>query len=358
MKIFHTADLHIGMKFKSYGSFAKNLADARTEQLFRLVDTANKEKCDLFAVSGDLFDNLYVSEKQIKAVCGALSDFSGAAAVVLPGNHDCFDGSGRLWNTFENTAGSNTYLLHTFEPLIIDSLRTAVHGAYCERAHSEKNHIADISPVDGFFNHALGHGSIERLSPDNERKYFPMKMRELEASPMDLWLVGHTHVRYPAADAAAGKIYNSGTPEPDGWDCSHCGNAWIIETGEEIRASAVQTGKYCFFDINETVSSEKDIDAIAEHIRNNSGENKILRVTLSGSCSEDFWNRREEHFEKIRSQACYIEEHYDNLHKQINANDIREEFPETSFPYMLLSHFFDDEQTLRIAYEAVKEATE
>lgn len=358
MKILHTADLHIGMKFKNYSTFAERLCAARTETLNRLIDTANRAKCDLFVITGDLFDSLYVPKKQIEMVCRVLSRFSGAAVLVLPGNHDCYDGSGRLWKTFEEYASEHTHILHTFQPFLLEELGAAVHGAYCECPHSANNHIGDITPKDGYLNIALGHGSLEGLSPDGEQKYFPMTRRALEESTMDLWLIGHTHVRYPDADHAGGRIFNAGTPEPDGWDCTHGGNAWLIglSADKQIRARAVRCGSYRFYDRSACVVSEDDMENLLHELREAEGEHKLLRLALSGNCEENVWERREKYFEQIRETACYMEERYDGFHRRIKIDEILREFPEGSFPYRLLSYVAEDEDTLRIAYEMIKEA--
>lgn len=358
MKILHTADLHIGMKFKNYGTFAEQLCAARAEVLNTLVDTANDAKCDLFVIAGDLFDSLYVSKKQIKGVCEALSRFSGAASVILPGNHDCYDGSDRLWQSFMDSAPEHTYILHTFQPLLLDELGAAIHGAYCECPHNAQNHVQEVTPIDGYFNIALGHGSLEGLSPDEERKYFPMTRRELEASGMDVWLLGHTHVRYPDTDNSGGKIFNAGTPEPDGWDCTRAGNAWLIEIDQnrQVNAKAVSCGKYRFYDKNVSVASAADMDALLRSFYQEGKNNCVLRLTLSGNCDDELWMRREDYFEKLRASAQYTELRLDGLHKQINLADIQREFPEGSFPYRLLTHIADDEDTLRIAYDMIKGA--
>ncbi|OHB79632.1 MAG: hypothetical protein A2W31_02150 [Planctomycetes bacterium RBG_16_64_10] len=60
LRIFHTADVHIGLKFmRGYPDAIRDkLLDARLETLARLVDIANEQQCHLFVVAGDLFNNV------------------------------------------------------------------------------------------------------------------------------------------------------------------------------------------------------------------------------------------------------------------------------------------------------------
>ncbi len=47
LKIFHTADLHIGMKFNSYPtSIRDRLIEARFDVLDKMVQMANDEQCN------------------------------------------------------------------------------------------------------------------------------------------------------------------------------------------------------------------------------------------------------------------------------------------------------------------------
>lgn len=59
----HTFRSHfVAIKDKS-----KLLASKRIEGFKTMVDTANRDKCALFAITGDLFDNTYgISKEEIK----------------------------------------------------------------------------------------------------------------------------------------------------------------------------------------------------------------------------------------------------------------------------------------------------
>ena len=64
LKIFLTADIHLGMKFASYPEVQSVLSEARFTTLAHCVSIANKEECDLFIVAGDLFDRVSVSDRE------------------------------------------------------------------------------------------------------------------------------------------------------------------------------------------------------------------------------------------------------------------------------------------------------
>lgn len=361
MRIFHTGDIHIGMRFDSYGNFQDSLRNARLSVVRDMICTANTEKCDLFVITGDLFDHHRIPKTQIKQVCDMLSEFAGALVVVIAGNHDFDDGCGSLWDTFRSHSADNTVVLNTFEPFSLDEygFPAVVHSAYCEGKHSSENHVHDIHPIEGKLNIALAHGAIEGLSCDHEKRYFPMTQQELKDSGMDLWLIGHTHVRYPDTDSASDTmIFNAGTPEPDGWNCTRGGNAWIVDIPDSgnITASAVQTGTYRFYDLCVSVSTESQMQDFLSRLSNLDSPHKLFRIALSGDCDEDLWAVRETYFSRINTLCDYLDADFSAFHKKISLDDIQNEFPEQSFPYALLTELRDDDEAMRIAYELIKEA--
>ncbi len=106
LKILHTSDIHIGMKFGSYdGEVQEKLVEARFECLARLVASANEHGCGLLFVAGDLFDRVTVAKRDIIRAATAFGEFDAAAVVALPGNHDYVSADkSDLWHTFKEKA--------------------------------------------------------------------------------------------------------------------------------------------------------------------------------------------------------------------------------------------------------------
>ena len=68
IRIFETGDNHIGLKYASHEQ-ATVLASSRVTAFENMVQVANQENCDLFVITGDLFENTYsISKKDIKSL--------------------------------------------------------------------------------------------------------------------------------------------------------------------------------------------------------------------------------------------------------------------------------------------------
>jgi hypothetical protein len=107
LKIFHCADLHLGLKFARYpADVADKLREARFTSLERMVARANAEGCELFVVAGDLFDTLKVAARDVARAAKILAGFDRVVA-LLPGNHDFHAGTAdEFWRDFPLPGGS------------------------------------------------------------------------------------------------------------------------------------------------------------------------------------------------------------------------------------------------------------
>ncbi|MEJ2633937.1 MAG: DNA repair exonuclease [Calditrichia bacterium] len=369
LKIFHTADVHLGMKFtRGYpAAVQQQLIEARFKTLHRMVNMANERDADLFAVAGDLIDNQKVAKKDIIRAAAILKDFSGKLVLILPGNHDfSLKDELNFWNIFKENMGENTLLLEEGRPYDLRQydLNVMVYPGPCHGKHSRKNSIgwvaqAPKSPeID--FHLGMAHGSLDGLSPDFNADYFPMTREELRQSGVDLWLLGHTHIRYPAAERGQSeRIFFPATPEPDGFDCAHPGYAWIIEldSGKEIKYESVKTGEFRFVTLEETVIHEQSIEKIVEKFKESDSGKTLLKLKLSGRIPGELFENIGKLIPRLGKMVLYLEADTSRLLRKISPEDIDREFTQDSFPHRLLTSLAAEGRnplSLQIAYDLIR----
>lgn len=364
LKIMHTGDLHLGMKFSRYAGISEQLIEARFQALANVVQKANDKKCSILAVAGDLFDKINVEEEIILKSIKILDQFSGDVILILPGNHDYQDGNNKLWQYFRQNQKGRMLILDQEEIYELDDfgLEAAVYPAPCQSRLSAANNLGWIKELknrsDCKFQIGIAHGALAGFSPDLDNNYFTMTEEELLAAELDLWLLGHSHLPYPSQKRVSGhKIFNSSTPEPDGMDCSHPGYAWFIELKEnkEVEAERLRVGNYQFLDLEFELNSEADLESLTAQILADQPENKIMRLSLTGSLAKDIFADKEKYLNQLRSNLFYAEIDQSNLKLKIDQDLIAEEFAVESFPYQLLSDLEDDPEALNIAYQMLKE---
>ena len=373
VRIFHTADLHIGLKFTREGyppDLQDQLVAQRLGTLRRMVDLANERECDLFVIAGDLFDNLRVPKGVVRQAGEILSRFEGVVA-VLPGNHDYTQEDDPLWPDFVDALGEGHHMLRREEPcdLTDQGIPVVLFPGVCTSRHSKENAVGWIGPAlqdlsleEGVRRIGVAHGSLEGLSPDFEGDYFPMTRAELNSLGLDVWLLGHTHVRHPDKDRFDDdRILFSATPEPDGFDCGHGGHAWIVEVSASGVPSgeSVSTGTFRFRKVERVVTSEADIDGLKSEFAEFSINRDLVKLHISGRISADLFEGRYDLLGFLQQHVLYLEDDLSGLKKELRAADIERDFTEGSFPFRLLTGLIGDDgdpEALQMAWDLVKEA--
>ena len=371
LKILHTADIHIGMSFASRGyreELRKQLVEARFEIVERIIERANDNRCDILVIAGDLFDRPNVKKADIAKTTKIFKQFNGKCIAVLPGNHDFYDPSGELWRNFRESAPDNSVLLSETKPYSLDELGmdidAALYPAPCNDKHSQHSNTGWIGELQkrpqAKWHIGIAHGALHGACPDLTDRYYNMDEKALKDLRLDLWLLGHSHVRYPDRDQFSDyRVVYSGTPEPDGFDCKHSGYFWLLTLEDDGRISgqSLSCAKFHFREIDMKVNSGEDLEALKDHITSSSTENLLLRLSIKGQLSKEDMDLWDEIYNKIGRVVAYADRAYSELTLEITKEIIDEEFTKGSLPYKVLSNLAEsgDKQTLQIAYELIQE---
>jgi DNA repair exonuclease SbcCD nuclease subunit len=370
LTIFHTSDLHLGMKFAGYeGSVREALVEARFNCLFRLVRNANERKCDLFVVAGDLFERTDVAKKDIVRAVQALAGFEGHLVAVLPGNHDFAapDGMG-LWATVREMGGDNLLVLDKRQPVDLThyGMDAVLYPCHCTSKHASEDATSWVRDqnIDAGRKHHIGiaHGSIEGVSPDFNADYYPIDREALKSCRVPLWLLGHTHVRYPINPPGRDdRIFYAGTPEPDGFDCDHRGSAWIHELADDgTRVSEpLTTGEYRFRHDEVPLAKASDLADLASRYADESNRKLLLKLKLSGRVPTEVLEQLPEVRRLVERLVIWLKFDDADVTRQITAHDIDATFTTGSFPHRLLKKLAEtdaDSEALQEAHRLIMEA--
>jgi DNA repair exonuclease SbcCD nuclease subunit len=368
LKIFTTGDNHIGLKYASHEK-SQILSSSRITAFEGMVQRANDESCSLFVITGDLFENTYgISKKDIKSLLEILSAFRGTVA-VLPGNHDYYDKDVKVWQYFRDVvqAYDNIMLLTDYRPYSLTAGEDEVilYPALCTSLHSEpmQNNLGWIKETEitnnGAYHIGIAHGAVEGETIDNEGQYFLMKRKELEDIPVDVWLIGHTHVPFPrnlTEEYSRGeKIFNAGTHVQTDVSCNTEGQCFIIEISEDktVKAKKFVSGNLRFYRKNISVKAG-ELKSILEGELSSLGKNSVVDIILTGSITPEEYESKAEIIESALSP--FIEGTYNDsdLSKLISKEIINSEFPETSFSAGLLTSLLDNPKEAQLTYELLK----
>ncbi len=345
LRVMATADVHLGMKFASYRSVQTKLIDARFEALHEVVQAANERACNLLVVAGDLFHRVGVASAVILRAAEILREFNGDAIAVLPGNHDYVSSDGdRLWHAFRETVGDHTLLLDSAEPydLRVFDINAVLLAAPCDSVHGHDHRLSWMegytAPEEGLTVIGIAHGSIDGLTLDTEGLYFPMSRRLLASLPPALWIIGHTHRQH---DLPQARLVVPGTPEPDGFDFPHAGQAAFIQIdGDEYSVEPVVTGRNRFAEISVDLDRGQEITT---QLARAAPADALVRLTLSGAL--DGGSLRDLHaaLDDLRSRLPYLRVDETNLRRLVTQADVDADYATGSYAHRLVSALLSDD---------------
>lgn len=372
LRIFVTGDNHIGLKYANHEQSAV-LAFARISAFETMVQRANEEHCALFVITGDLFENTYgIARRDIKALLEILKGFLGTV-VVLPGNHDYYDSDVKVWQYFKSVMADydNVMLMTEYRPyeLMADGERVVLYPALCTALHSApgQNNLGWIKEMqieeDGVYHIGIAHGAVEGQTIDSEGHYFLMKRSELELIPVDVWLIGHTHVPFPrdlTEEFTAGeKIFNAGTHVQTDVSCNTEGLCFVVEIDDDksVRAKKIVSGNLHFCRRNIRLEAEKMQELLHRELAGLS-DNTVVDLILTGAVTAEEYEDRKKIIEDELSR--FIEGTYNDyaLSRLISKSLIEAEFPETSFSAGLLTALLEEPKEAQLAYELLKSLKE
>lgn len=378
IRIFETGDIHIGKKYDDYPAIKEKLIETRFHVLQKMIETAERDNSDFFVVTGDLFDNVRnIPQRDVEKIVHILSKFS-ERVLVLPGNHDYFNEDVKVWNDFAKFMAkteNNITVLNRFEPYAFDvrDEKVVFYPAYCQDKHSKKNNLSWIqdSNIDqGCINVGVAHGAIEGVTPDKNQEYFLMSQNELNAIPVDAWLIGHTHIPFPQImtdlkEHNGYKIFNAGTHAQTDVHNNTAGYGFEIDIVHDgatktVTAKAVECGEIRFYDLDISVAPKQEdiLDTSVNNTTKDLQDDSIVRLNLAGAVSKDEYDNRNAIYDKYLNRFLFYKIEDSDLSEEITIEKIRDEFAETSFAAMFMEALSEEPKEMAMAYELLKECKE
>lgn len=365
IRILHTGDIHLGRAYhrqaQTYPQAAARCQNARLEALRNVVVLAGRLRCDFLVIAGDLFDNKSVSVQLQKETVSILADCA-CSVLILPGNHDYYEGAEDiLWSKFLQFASDNIILCTERRPLEMGNVM--FYPCACTDRYSSNNALDWVKEWTSYPANAihvgLAHGALEGLSCDMEKRYYSMTRRELERCPMDVWLLGHTHIPSPNQDVVTGqRIFNAGTPQQTDVSNNTDGSAFLIEIDDEknVTARKYTTGVVRFNMLRLVLHHGQSLRTLIETaIHSYDKSNTLLRLEITGVASTEDFPERETIYAEFRRQFLSFEVIDSALQQEITPAMIEAETIADSIENRLLKLYIDRPDLLNLAYELVRE---
>ena len=267
MKILHSADWHLDAPVSARTEEqAKMLRQELGKIPEKIAAIAQREKCDLMLLAGDLFDGAYTKDT-FRKVYEALESVK-IPVFITPGNHDfCQPGSpykAEIWP--ENVHIFNAPVVETVE---VPNLDCTIYGAGYEAMDCPALLENFQAKGKGKWQIGILHGDASNTSST----YCPVTPQQVRLSGLDYLALGHIHKgdSFRGGDTLCAW---PGCPMGHGYDETGVKGVLLVELDEQTNARFLPLDGPKFFD---------------EEVNVGSDPKQALAGKLPGVATEDFY---------------------------------------------------------------------
>ena len=283
IKILHTADQQLGVKFLGFGEKGRQLRQAVKESLKATVDMALAEAVDLVLIAGDLFDSNAVSRNLVDEAVVQLKRLARIPVCILPGTHDCYEAS----SVYRRPEFQDTPNIHIFTDEITSisfpDLDLTVYGkANLHPTGTESPLIGLEKNKETKYHVAMAHGEIA-IEGKFAGDYYPIEGKEIAASGMNYVALGHWH-RYADFSQGGVKAFYCGAPETLSFEEGEDSGCVLLVSIDEsaTRVEKKRVGKYVWKTVDLSIETFETEEELLQEIQKHADPNVLLRVRLSG----------------------------------------------------------------------------
>lgn len=244
LRILHTADIHLGLdQFQPVADSDLNtqLDDLHYSIFSGVIDKALELEVDLFLIAGDLFDSNRIPDFTVEFAIAELARLQ-CPAIILPGNHDCYDDTS-VYSRFDfSHALKNLKVISDpkGETLEYPEMDTAIWGCALIE-HDMKNRPLAGLPInkDARWQIGLGHGFFFNDGVTPERSS-PIFASDIKSSGVNYVALGHCHVFTDVSQGDVAAFY-SGAPISSWGPTGRDGYVALVELNGEKKAKVIPT---------------------------------------------------------------------------------------------------------------------
>ncbi|MBM3173330.1 MAG: DNA repair exonuclease [Chloroflexi bacterium] len=291
IKLLHTADIHLGAKFKGLGEKGKVQRQQVCTTFKKLIALAIEEKVDIVLIAGDLFDSNQQPKSNIDLVIeqfGLLAS-KNIPICIIPGTHDCFDSTSiyRKVNLAEACPNVTLFTAGEWSCQDFPALGLTVYGRPNSSNRSQQSPLERLKRTTSSQYHvALAHGSLNIGTVQEDDHVFTTE--QLQNSQMNYIALGHWHSVSMCSDKGVVAWY-SGAPEMIDRDQKQPGHVLLVSITDsgEVKVEPRRTGLRYRDEPEIHLDDVESVPQLKAKIMENANPNLVRRVFIKGMRGED-----------------------------------------------------------------------
>lgn len=343
VKLFHTADTHIGKVFEQFGPFGDQLR-AQIKNTFRnVVQLALSEGAAAILISGDLFDTASPSPNDIRFFMETVKSAKPLAVFLLPGTwtHDGFlKNHFYRSNLFLNDRPDNLFVFSSEQPEIfkLPSGSVSVHGRAV--LPDTGNPLDGITPdPQATFNIGMLHTGISLPQLPKDENEASLTKIQVEQSRMTYLALGHWHVFRRYFDESKTVVQYSGSPETLQFkDREQSGFVAVVSlnNGQAI-VEQRHVGHYRWMEHEVDCSGITSSASLEKEILTYADPKRVLRVMLRGTIAGKDPFNLDRMNEELGPKFAYLDFDDSQLNEDLPVGALEKEYRENTVEHAFVT---------------------
>ena len=309
LKVFHTADWHLGSEMSYLGAKADSRRYEMLATFKNAVDYCKENGVSAFLIAGDLFDSNKAAEDFAPSVFEYIKNAADIKFFYVAGNHDPLDAASAMNG---GNIPENLYLFGTdYEIKEFSEEGFRIIGRSFPHSSMEPKPFNTVIPDDGLVNIMLLHADA---GADRSSPYNPIDRDFIENSGVDYLALGHIHKRTSPAKFGKTTFTYSGSPEGHGFDEEGIRGGYLAEISKascNLTFARInrRTHRVLKVDISEASSSIRAADLIIQKLSDDLGEaftDDLYKIVLTGGVAEDVTLKKVEILQILADRLYFV----------------------------------------------------
>ena len=302
VKFLHTADWHLGLKYKQLGDKAQQARDIRLKTAQKILTTARDNSVDFVLIAGDLLDSNQVDRKLVAEVSQMFQQVAPIPVYVLPGNHDPLTRDSLfhdpVWESVDNLT-----IFQENKPLVTGNC--TLYPCPVSQKQSQDDPTQWIDTRENESNQiAIGvaHGNLQ--VGFIEEANFPILPDRTQLSGLDYLALGEWHslFQHPDSEGVNRTVY-PGTPETTKFGEDDSGKIVLVEikaANNTPLITPLDVGILSWQKLEKEINTLADAQYLESDLKSiKEPENQVIYLKLRGVTDQEtisYLSQLEDHY--------------------------------------------------------------
>ncbi|AUB56291.1 hypothetical protein BK007_09885 [Methanobacterium subterraneum] len=330
VKFLHTADWHLGLKYKQLGNKAQKARDIRLKTAQKILKTARDNDVDFVLIAGDLLDSNQVDRNLVGEVSQMFQQISPIPVYVLPGNHDPLTRDSLFYDPVWESV-DNLTIFQENKPVVTGNCTLYPCPVSQKQSRDDPTEWIKTQDESNQINIGVAHGNLHVGFIDEAN--FPISPDRTQISGLDYLALGEWHSLFQHPDSGGiNRTVYPGTPETTKFGEDQSGQTLLVEIdapGSAPKITPIMVGALIWQKRGEEITGLPDAQYLEAELKSiTEPGNQVIYLKLSGVTDQEtisYLSQLEDHY---HDYFLKLQVSLDELYLKPNLLELKALLPE------------------------------